>query len=132
MANALPPELEHQERYVVTDEMTAHYSGNPGVFALATPQLVRLIEETAIKALAPYLAEGEGSVGTTVSVQHLAPTPVGMAVTIHATVAEVDGRRVAFTVEARDEHEQIASATHERFRVDLDRFLAGVGKKAAG
>jgi predicted thioesterase len=47
------------------------------------------------------------------------------------TVKEVDRRRVLFDIEVRDEKEIIATGTHERFIVDLEKFEARLGEKAA-
>ena len=57
-------------------------------------------------------------------VRHLAPTPMGMEVRARAELVEVSGRRLVFRVEAWDEVEKIGEATHERFAVDEERFIA--------
>jgi predicted thioesterase len=109
----------------VTENLTADHFGNPGAAVFATPALIALLEQTAIAAIAPTLAPGQGSVGTRVDVRHLAATPVGMTVTARAELIEVDGRRLVFTVSARDDVEPIAEGTHERFLVNsMERFLA--------
>ena len=45
----------------------------PEVFA--TGFMVGLLEWCCIEALKPHLDEGEGSLGTSISVSHTAPTP---------------------------------------------------------
>jgi predicted thioesterase len=95
----------------------------------STPNVVLLLEETAIEALRPHLAEGEDSVGTQVSIAHLAPTVEGQAVTATATVTEVDRRRVAFEIVVKDDLEEIARGTHERFVVQLDKFTSRLDDK---
>jgi fluoroacetyl-CoA thioesterase len=109
---------------------TADALGNPGVHVLATPRLVALIEQAAIRAVAPHLPAEAGSVGTRIDVKHLAATPVGMRVKIRAVLREVDGRRLAYDVEAHDEVEKIAEGTHERFQITQARFLERVAQKA--
>jgi predicted thioesterase len=47
-----------------------------------------------------------------------------MGVRARAEVLEVEGHRLVFHVEAWDEVEQIGRATHERFIVDGERFVA--------
>jgi predicted thioesterase len=65
-----------------------------------------------------------------VDVKHLAATPLGMSVRAEATILEIDGKRVLFSVEAWDEVEKIAEGRHERFIVpDLGRFLERAAKK---
>ncbi len=96
----------------------------------STPELVLLLELTAIKALEPYLPRGRSSVGTRIDVAHSSPTLLGQTVRCTATVTEVDRRRVVFSITARDEIDTIATGTHERFIVDLDKFGARLADKA--
>jgi predicted thioesterase len=102
--------------------LTADRYGNAGLDALATPALVGLFEQAAMRVLAGALAAGEGSVGSVVDVTHLAPTPVGAEVTVRARVTEVDGRQVWFVLEAEDGRETIARGRHSRVIVDRARF----------
>jgi predicted thioesterase len=64
-----------------------------------------------------------------VDVEHLAATPVGMEVVATSELVEIDGRRLVFKVEARDEQELIGRGTHERFIVDGERFLSRAAAK---
>ena len=52
-----------------------------------------------------------------------------MKVFADVEVVEVDGRRVRFKVSCCDEVEPIGSGTHERFIIDMERFMAKVGEK---
>ncbi len=110
----------------VEPEMAASHWGNEGVEVLATPTLVGLFEATAVRAIKEQLAPGESTVGTVVNIRHLKATPVGDTVTLTAEVAEVDGRRVVFRVRGEDSEGLIGEGTHERFVVDLERFMAKV------
>jgi fluoroacetyl-CoA thioesterase len=87
----------------------------PPVFA--TPMMILAMENAALNAIRGYLDPG-----TAVDVRHLAPTPVGHDVTAEAEVTRVDGRRVAFSVTARDEKEEIGRGTHERMVIDIGRL----------
>ncbi|MGH7311003.1 MAG: thioesterase family protein [Candidatus Rokuibacteriota bacterium] len=110
--------LRHVRTVTVTDDMTpAHLRSEP-IRVLSTPDMIRLIEQTAIEAVKPCLAEGQATVGTRVDVAHLAATPVGMTVTITVELTEIDRRRLAFRVEVRDELDEAGRGTHERFIVD--------------
>jgi predicted thioesterase len=114
---------------VVQPSDTAAALGNEGVHVLATPRLVALLELAAIRAVESHLPPGAGTVGARVDVRHLAATPVGMRATVRATLREIDGRRLVFEIEGRDEAERIAEGTHERFQIDQARFLARVAAK---
>ena len=99
----------------------------PPVFA--TPMMVTAMENAALNAVRDYLDPGESCVGTLVNVRHLAATPVGHRVTAEAVVTKVDGRRIEFTVTARDETEEIGNGTHERMVVDLARIAKKLASK---
>jgi fluoroacetyl-CoA thioesterase len=127
----VPVGAQGEVRRRVDPEMTADRWGNPGVVALATPEVVGLCEQAAALAVAPHLGPGETSVGTRVDIRHLAPTPVGMEVRATARVVAVEGRRITLAVEVRDAVEKVAEGTHERVVVPADRFAARLADKAA-
>lgn len=102
----------------------------PPVFS--TPMMILMMENAALNAIRPFLEPGESAVGMVVNVTHLAATPVGQTVRAEAEVTEVNGRRIAFTVSARDEQEEIGRGTHERMVIDLKRFGARLAQKAGG
>lgn len=101
-----------------------------GFSIFSTPNLVLLLEETAIKALGPFLSRDQACVGSAIEIAHSAPTLRGQTVTATATVTAVDRRRITFEVEARDELDTISKGKHERFIVDRDKLAARLGEKA--
>ena len=109
--------------------MTADRWGNKGVLVLATPNLVGLLEATAVRAIADELEPGWSSVGTHIDLRHLKATPVGDTLTLSAEVTEVDGRRVTFRVRAEDSDGVAGEGTHERVLIDLARFLQKAGAR---
>jgi fluoroacetyl-CoA thioesterase len=96
---------------------------------LATPVMIMIMENAALNAIKPYLGAGESALGTRVDVRHLAATPAGRRVTGEATVTAVDGRRIEFTIRARDGDEEIGAGTHERVVIDLARLSARMKAK---
>jgi predicted thioesterase len=126
----IEPGLVNEIKIKVTDDMTAEASDVAGMApVLATHRMISYLERTAHMAVFPLLAEGQSTVGTLVNVRHLAATPVGMEVRLRAELVEVDRRRLLFKVEAWDEVEKIGEGQHERFIIDVQRFLGGVEKK---
>ncbi len=121
---ALEIGMRGESSLVVDEARTAEAFGAGGVQVFGTPAMVGLMENAAWRLAQPELAEGETTVGTVVSVRHLAATPIGERVTATAELVEIDGRRLVFRVTAHDEHQLIGEGTHERSRVLLDRFLA--------
>ena len=89
---------------------------------LATPVMIMVMENAALNAMKPYLDASESALGTHVDVRHLAATPAGRRVTGEAEVTEVDGRRIVFTIRAKDGTEVIGVGTHERMVIDLAKF----------
>ena len=89
---------------------------------LATPVMIMVMENAALNAVKPYLAENESALGTRVDVRHLAATPAGRYVTGEAEVTGVDGRRIEFTLCATDGAELIGTGTHERVIIDVAKF----------
>ena len=115
---------------VVTDADTAISAGSGDVPVLATPRLLALAEAAAVAAIAPHLAPGMTSVGTSASLEHRRASPVGAEVVVEAELTEVDGRRLMFSFIAReggqdgDEDLVVGAGTVERVLVDRAAFLA--------
>jgi predicted thioesterase len=114
----LAPGLKHSQSVTVTAEMTPPHLRAEPIRVLATPEMVRLVEQTAIQAVQPLLKPGQTTVGTKVDIAHLAATPEGMKVTVAVEVTGVDRRRLSFRFEVHDEVEKVGEGTHERFVVD--------------
>jgi fluoroacetyl-CoA thioesterase len=108
---------------VVTYENTAASVGAGGVEVFATPMMIALMENAAWRSVADHLEPGYVTVGTLVNVKHLAATPLGQKVRATAELVEIDRRRLVFKVEAYDEQQKIGEGFHERFIVQLERFL---------
>lgn len=117
------PGLSAEVSLVVSDADTAIAIRSGDVPVLATPRVVALCEEAAVKALVGELGPNETSVGMQVQLDHLAPTAVGHTVTAEATVDKVNGRRVVFTVSVNDERGLVAVGRVTRVVVDVERFL---------
>jgi len=126
----LKPGLVGEATLVVEEKHTARHLGSGGVNVLATPIMIALMEEAGRHAVEPLLEPGQLTVGASLEVKHLAPTPMGMQVTARAELLKVDGRMLTFRVEARDERERVGEGTHVRAIINLDRFLARVQAKA--
>jgi predicted thioesterase len=121
--------LRYSRTVTVTDEMTPAHLRQEPIRVLSTPDMIRLVEQTAIEATQPHLPAGQTTVGTRVDIAHLAATPVGMTLTITVELAEVDRRRLAFRVEVRDELDECGKGTHERFIIDGAQRLPRLQEK---
>lgn len=117
---------------VLARTVEAHHTTRRGDYDIfSTPNLVLLLEEAAIEALAPHLREDQASVGTKVEIAHTAATLLGQTVTATATVTEVDRRRVVFSITVVDDLEEIGSGTHERFIIDVPGFVDRLAQKSS-
>ena len=123
--------LKHSRSVKVTDEMTPAHLRHEPIRVLSTPDMIRLVEQTAIEAVQPCLAPGQATVGTRVDISHLAATPVGMTLTITVEVTEVDRRRLRFSIEVRDELDEAGKGVHERFIVDATQRMPRLQDKVA-
>jgi fluoroacetyl-CoA thioesterase len=92
---------------VVTPEMRPQFDGNIVHDVYSTAAMVHLMEHAARKILLPHLEEHEEGMGVSVSVTHLAPTPVGLTVRAVATVTELSARKIVTTVEVWNHRVQI-------------------------
>ncbi|MCZ7625305.1 MAG: thioesterase family protein [Candidatus Methylomirabilis sp.] len=129
-AMSLREGMMFEKAWRVTEAEAADRHGNPHVHVLTTPVVVEWMEEAATAGVQPYLADGQGTVGRTITMTHLAPTPVGVIVRIVARLTAIDGRRLLFRIEAFDEVEKIAECEHERVIVELGRFHDKARRKA--
>lgn len=96
-------------------------SGSLPVFA--TPYMTALMEQAASELCDKFADENETTVGTALSIEHLAASPVGADITAKAVVTAVEGRKISFIIEAYDNAGLIGKGTHERFVVYKDRFV---------
>jgi fluoroacetyl-CoA thioesterase len=116
-------------RFTVTDDDTAAALGSGSLPVLATPRLLAWCEAATCAAIEGQLREGETSVGTRVSLEHLAASAVGVEVEVAASSAYVDGRLHRFTVAARHtgDGKLVGSGEVTRVVVDAERFLSRLG-----
>ncbi len=114
--------------FTVTDDDTAAALGSGDLAVLGTPRLLAWCEAATCAAIAASLTDAQTSVGSRVSLEHLAASPVGARVSVQATVGYVDGRLVRFEVVATHTTEGTVVGHGEvtRVVVDRDRFLSRV------
>ena len=78
--------IKRTETVTVCDENTAKSVGSGFLPVFATPAMAALMEKTAALAVQEHLADGEGTVGISLNIRHLAATPIGMTVTSEAAM----------------------------------------------
>ena len=95
----------------------------------STPSMTRFVEMTAQSLAKPHLKPGQGQVGTFVNIRHMAATPIGKQVRCEAELVAIDRRRLTFKAKVFDDVEQVGEAEHERFVIDLDKYMARLKAK---
>jgi fluoroacetyl-CoA thioesterase len=107
----------------VTQENTALAMGSGSLPVLATPALAARMEHAAVRALEGRLDAGVTSVGASIQVEHLAPSPVGATIRVRAVLTGFQGRSYDFSIEAHDEAGLIGRAAHRRVAVLSQRLV---------
>ena len=123
------PGMRHEETFLVEETHLAQHVGSGSARVLATPWMIAFMERTAHRLIMQQLPEGYSSVGVLVNVRHLAPSLLGSRVQVRAEVLALEGGRVTLKVEARDEVELIGEGTHERFIIEIARFMKRLAAK---
>lgn len=110
--------------FTVAEVDTASAVGSGSLPVLGTPRLLAWCEEVTCLAIEPLLTPGRTSVGTRVTLEHLAASPVGAEVEVSVSAAYTEPRLVRFTVAARMGAKLVASGEVTRVVVDAERFMA--------
>ena len=114
--------ITHTVYSEVTDQNTAMAISSGAVRVFGTPMMAALMEDAALRLVAPYLEEGQTTVGIALNLTHTAATPVGMRVEATAVLTEIDGKTLTFSVSAKDECGLIGECIQKRAIVNLERF----------
>jgi fluoroacetyl-CoA thioesterase len=129
MKSSLKKDLSFSKSIVVDESRVIAFMGKEAA-VYATPRMVSDVEYTCRELLLEHLDAGEDSVGAHVSIDHLAPTPMGMSVTIEVKVAEVDRRKVVFEFSVKD-IEEVGRGKHVRFVVETAKTRERLAAKRA-
>ena len=116
--------LTYTSTVQVNEANTAATLGSGDMEVFATPAMVALMENAAMKAVAPSLPEGSTTVGALMNTTHIKPSGMGETVKATAVLEEVEGRKLTFSVKAEDGKGVIGEGTHVRYIVDRARFLS--------
>ncbi len=114
---------------VVTQDKTAQALKSGTLPVFGTPSLAALMEETASLSVSSLLESGFTTVGSHIDLYHVKPSGIGQTVSCTSVLDEVDGRRLVFTITASDETGEIGRAGHERYIVNIEKFMAKVSVK---
>ena len=119
--------LTYTSTVVVSKENSALTMGSGDLEVFATPAMVALMENAAMKAVTGELPEGSTTVGAMMNTTHIKPSAMGDTISATATLKEVEGRKLTFAVIATDSKGVIGEGTHVRYMVDRAKFMAKLG-----
>jgi len=101
--------------------LTSHHPELPSVYS--TPDMIRLMETAAFRALQPYCEGDEITVGTAIHVEHRAASGIGARIKAEAVLEAFDGRFYTLRVTARDDAQEIGRGTIGRAVVSIGKFV---------
>jgi len=130
MKSSLKAGLTHSRTVEVDESRCIGFMGREGM-VYATPRMVSDVEYTCRDFLLAHLDAGEDSVGAHVSIDHLAPTPIGLSASVEIRVAEVDRRKVVFEFSVKDPLEEVGRGRHVRFVVETAKTRERLAAKRA-
>jgi fluoroacetyl-CoA thioesterase len=97
----------------------------------ATYTMAKHFEEAGRTLLLPHLEDGEGAIGTAVSVEHLAPSWVGDTLSVTATCVDVRDGRLTVECRATDSYgRDVGRGTTVQAVLPADVIAARTGEEA--
>ena len=108
--------------------LAAHNPNLPPVYS--TPDMIRLMEIAAFRALQPYCEGDEITVGTAINIEHRAASGIGARIRAEAVLESFDGKFYTVRVSARDDTQEIGRGTVGRAVVSVGRFLEKMTKRS--
>ncbi|HUO17145.1 MAG TPA: hotdog domain-containing protein [Verrucomicrobiae bacterium] len=112
---------EAEETVKFEHTLTAHHHELPPVYS--TPDMIRLMETAAFRALQAHCEADEITVGTSIHVEHRAASGIGARIKAEAVLEAFDGRFYTLRVRARDDLQEIGRGTVGRAAVSVGKFL---------
>lgn len=106
----------------VTEDMLAVSVGSGSLRVLATPVVAAMMEETSAKLAQAMVSEDMTTVGVSLEIKHLSPSPLGAVIRAESVLTRHEGRSFEFEVKAFDNSGEIANGTHSRVAVFSEKF----------
>ena len=107
----------------VSPEETAAKVASGTLDVYGTPMMIAFMEKTSFDLAEKELGEGESTVGISVNKAN----KIGDEVVCESTLVKVDGRRLVFDVKVTHNGVVVGEGTHERFIINVEKFLAKLG-----
>lgn len=118
--------LTHTSKVIISPALTALAMGSGDLEVFATPAMIALMENAAMKAVKDELDEGYTTVGAHIDVSHIRPSKKDKETSAKATLTKIDGKKLHFTVEAYEGDSLIGKGTHLRVIIHKEKFLSNL------
>src|ERR1700693_2675833 len=112
---------EAEETVAFEHTLASHHPELPPVYS--TPDMIRLMETAAFRALQPYCEGDEITVGTSINIEHRAASGIGSRIKADAALESFDGRFYTLRVTVRDDVQEIGRGTVGRAVVRVGKFV---------
>ncbi len=112
---------EARETVEFKHTLASHHEMLPPVYS--TPDMVRLMETAAFRAMHPFCEQGELTVGTHINIEHRAASSIGAEMVAEAVVESFDGRFYTLRVSVRDEEREVGRGTVGRAIINVNQFM---------
>lgn len=109
---------------IVTEAVIASTLGSGSLAVYATPSMIAHMEIAATRVINPHIDDSQTSVGIEMNIKHLKAIGLGKTTRVTASITAIDDKRISFAVQAHSGDTLIGEGTHNRFIVDIERFLA--------
>lgn len=115
-----------ESKTIVNQHNCALAMGSGDLPVFATPAMVALMENAAMRLAEQFVDGSSTTVGTYIAAAHTRASGLGQEITAVATLMEQNGRELKFLIIASDSRGEIGRADHTRFVVDRAKFLSKI------
>lgn len=112
---------------IVGENETAAKAASGALDVYGTPFLIAFMEKTSLDIVAPYLSQEESTVGISMNMKHLRANKIGDEISCESTLTKIEGKKLTFEVKAMYKNIIIGEGIHERFIINIDKFLSKLG-----
>ena len=101
--------------------LAGHNPNLPPIYS--TPDMIRLMEIAAFRALQPFCEGDEITVGTAINIEHRAASGIGARVRAEGVLESFDGRFYTLRVTVHEGTREIGRGTVGRAVISVGKFL---------
>ena len=121
--------LKNKLTRIVKRTDTALHYGTGSLEVLATPAIIKYMEQTAFQLMEPLLTKSETTVGISIHLEHTYAAMIDEEFTCFAELVKTENKKYSFRIEARNVlGKTLGTATHIRYLIDEKQFMSKLAK----